>query len=616
MLCLYFSFFLAAFISVLISEKKIRNLRIKSILIFLGILIIGYLMHNKNKSYSEINIKSEYFTGKVFNTEIAPSGKTKIHLQNNFLLDSLKWVKLSGKVLIYSTDSTILPGDRIVYTAQVSNLKKKPAPGCFNFNSYLTKKQYVAQGNIIDYEKANDDHFSFLTISAKLQKKLAEKFSDNYLSKDSQGILKAIILGYKNELDDEIQTTFSTSGIIHILAVSGLHTGLIYMGLLSLFSLFPGVKVKRYSNFIIIILLYAYAFITGLSPSVLRAATMFSIIASGKIINRRVNIFNCISLSAFLLLLFNTYLILDAGFQLSYAAVISILALMPVFQNYYSNASVFLKKLFDLISVSFSAQIGTLPFTLYYFKFIPVLSIFSNLIIVPLIPFLIIMGFAYLIIPFDFAHKLLSIPINYLIIVINSIASFISNLSFSKISFESFWVYQSVLLSLIIIYLGLFIYKRNIRSLNIFLFLIIILSVLNHIQGRINKNKSYIIAYDSGKPNLCLAGNKIYYFSERFNKYDSLNIKGLNSFMGKQKEATFINTDSSFTTDKMICISYGPYFICNINNIGFTINKAEKTLKLNNESTKLCFSKEAAGAYTYNLKDKGTFLMALKCRLE
>ena len=182
----------------------------------------------------------------------------------------------------------------------------------------------------------------------------------------------------------EVKQAYATAGAMHVLAVSGLHVGIIFLILNTLLSIFDTSKKGRVVKAIILLIgLWSYALITGLSPSVLRAATMFSFVIMGTVLNRKSSIYNTLAASAFFLLLINPKLLFEVGFQLSYIAVIGIVYLQPLIYKRIYTRWWLLDKIWAITAVSIAAQIATLPLILYYFNQFPVYFMLSNLIVIP-----------------------------------------------------------------------------------------------------------------------------------------------------------------------------------------------------------------------------------------
>ncbi len=200
-------------------------------------------------------------------------------------------------------------------------------------------------------------------------------FRNQGIDGDELGVLSALSVGDKTLLDKDLKNSYSSTGASHILAVSGLHVGVVFWVFTQLLS-----QIFRGERFA----LWSYTFVTGLSPSVIRASIMLSMVSLASLLNRRAMVYNTVFASAFMMLLYSPNYLFDVGFQLSYVAVLSIL----VFQKPIYQAFVFRSKICDkawsLLSVSFAAQLGTMPLTLYYFHQISNVFWLSGFIVIPL----------------------------------------------------------------------------------------------------------------------------------------------------------------------------------------------------------------------------------------
>jgi competence protein ComEC len=226
--------------------------------------------------------------------------------------------------------------------------------------------------------------------------KIAYQFREDVIFKikkrirDSQvqALMIALTTGKRDYFDEETYDQFLGAGIVHILAVSGLHVGILYLLLIRLTHFLSFHRTGRWIRLILILNFFIFfAFLTGLTPSVLRSVVMFSVMLLGLTFNRKSPILNSVFLSAFLLLSCDPELLWQVGFQLSYSAVIGILLFHPVFQSMWQPKHKFLQGCWNLIAVSISAQLATLPLSLYYFKQFPTYFILSNLIAVPFVTF-------------------------------------------------------------------------------------------------------------------------------------------------------------------------------------------------------------------------------------
>lgn len=297
------------------------------------------------------------------------------------------------------------------------------------------------------------------------QEWFADKIEKNITAPASRGLVLALVLGMRGLLDLNVQNMYIGAGVIHVLAVSGLHVGLLYMLLLCLLWLLR-LKRRLLGKVIVLCVLWCYAWITGLSPSVLRAVSMFSLFTINSLLGRRHNSINTLAVSAFLLMVYNPLFIFHIGFQLSYTAVLGILWLQPTLQRYLTPAAPWRKKAWTFITVSLAAQLSTLPLTLYYFHFFPTYFLLANALVIPATP--IIIGIALLIIitsPLPSVSLFLGKLTTHLITLLNQYINLIVHLPGSKI--VDAYPSLTTTLSLYGIFLGmwLFIHYRKLTYL-------------------------------------------------------------------------------------------------------------------------------------------------------
>ena len=221
-----------------------------------------------------------------------------------------------------------------------------------------------------------------------LREQLLEHVDKLGMRKQSKAVLQALVLGDRSDLDAHLQEKYAKAGAVHLLAISGLHVGVLMLLLQSFFGyLIPLThKYRRWFLFVAVTLsLWSYAFLTGLSPSVLRAVTMFSFLSFSNVLHRPGLPMQQLWLSLLVLILIRPSLVYEVGFQLSYAAVFGILWIMPKLNSLFQSKWVFLQKGWSLLILGCIAQLSTLPLSLYYFHQFPALFWISNLVIVPLL---------------------------------------------------------------------------------------------------------------------------------------------------------------------------------------------------------------------------------------
>lgn len=301
-------------------------------------------------------------------------------------------VKTSGKTLLYFSKDTVVQrldyGSLLLIRQKVNAIKSSGNPGAFDFKRYclfqgITHQVYLPDGA---YEllpgKQQQAFRKLLNISADWLLALIRQYIPGTQEK---GIAEALLIGYKQDLDPEIVQSYSNTGVVHIIAISGLHLGLIYWLLLMLLKpLNRSIATRWLYVSLVITGLWLFSFLAGAQPSVLRSALMFSCLVLGNSLRRHSPAINSLAVSAFILLCYNPYWLWDAGFQLSYAAVLSILLFNRPVYNWIYCKNKLLDAAWKLNAVTISAQLLTLPVSLYLFHQFPLSFLFSNFIAVPL----------------------------------------------------------------------------------------------------------------------------------------------------------------------------------------------------------------------------------------
>ncbi len=301
------------------------------------------------------------------------------------------WKTVSGRVNLYwPKDEPVLSfdyGDVLLIKGHPVVSEAPYNPYEFDFRKHLGYKniyhqQYVRHGEWQLIDRSTDQGFLFYAHRAR--RASVSIFRKLIHAPQEQGILMALVLGVTDGLDTEILSAYSASGAMHVLAVSGLHVSIIYGILIFFFRPFRKHPAGEWTIAIVsLLLLWGYAFVTGLSPSVLRAVTMFSFVAISKPLGRNTNIYNTLAASALCLLLYDPFLLMSVGFQLSYLAVLGIVYLQRPIQNLWAAPNAFLHWAWQISSVSIAAQIATLALGIYYFHQFPLYFLVSNLFVIP-----------------------------------------------------------------------------------------------------------------------------------------------------------------------------------------------------------------------------------------
>lgn len=449
-------------VSILLNFIKFnyRDVVISLLVLFLISLsgIIYYKSHTIDKPiypFKDHFVKDVLLDGRVDEIQL-PSDKLTLTLKVDRILKENNKTEIDFNVLLHlyydekeidQIISKLQPGNRIVILGSLSIPPNERNPNDFNYREYLADKGITAILNsyssfdfvIVDYER---EFINSAIFNARYF--IANKIKSIY-SPQTAGLLKGLLLADRSEISYDVKDGFIKSGVIHVLAVSGLHVGFIILILLFLLGRF-----NIYLRIAFTILgLFAFVIITGLPPSVTRASIMASLILISFLRSNKQSNYNTLALAALIILVFDPHQVFNPGFQLSFSAVLSIFIFLPnlkrlIERRITTNKSISFLLLF--ISVSIAAQIGTLPFTVYYFQKFSIISIIANLYIIPIIGFILALGILTLVL------SLVSFPLNSLYILVNEgivestfeIISIMSSLPFSYLEFPNYSVWDGL----------------------------------------------------------------------------------------------------------------------------------------------------------------------------
>jgi competence protein ComEC len=343
---------------------------------------------------------ADYYEVHISEADLSKSGTFKIIGDLKKFRTNNEWISLNKKILLrYKYDSSHyhpISGDRILVKGRPKIVPSPKNPEEFDYKNYLRLEGILLQDflNTSNFRIiANEPNFNLKYYAKAARSKVELIFNEYLKGEQEREIAKALILGDKTYLDDEVQKAYAGAGAMHVLAVSGLHVGIIFM-VISL--VFGWMKKLKFGNLIFaivcIVLLVFYAFITGLSASVLRAVLMCSLIVIGNAMGRKVNIYNSIAIAAFILLLFDPYLLFSVGFQLSFFALTGIVYLQPKIYKLLAFKSNIADFLWQLTTVSIAAQMAVFPISIFYFHQFPVYFLLVNLFIIKAAAFILYGG--------------------------------------------------------------------------------------------------------------------------------------------------------------------------------------------------------------------------------
>lgn len=458
---------LLLFVAILIYQTTYKTTFRLGVVVFLGFITMGcWLVVLKDSRNWKQHIAKHYYTSE---TVIATIQEPLAARTNNYkttasvaLVDSNgNRVEVAGNIILYvaadSISEKLQYGNTIVFKKALMPITSAGNPGGFDYKRYaaFNNMYYQAFLKSDDYVIAPYKTYNrFRQLLFTTRSFVLGRFKKFIPGKVEAGMAEALLVGYKDDLDKGLVESYANTGVVHIIAISGMHLGLIYV---LLFFVFKPLKNKKYgvvlNGFLIIAALWFFSLLTGAAPSITRSAIMFTVIVFGNSFGKTTTIYNSLSISALLLLLYNPFNLWDVGFQLSYAALLSIALLGTPIRRWVHIPNKWLDNIWQLIAVTLAAQVFTLPLVLYHFHQFPTLFLLANMVAVPLSS-LILYTLIFLL-PLSFVPYV-SVALGwccfYLIKSMNVFIAFIDKLPFSR--FDSIYVSFPQALVLIIAIAG------------------------------------------------------------------------------------------------------------------------------------------------------------------
>jgi len=388
-------------------------------------------------------------------------------------------------------------------------------PNQFDYGKYLENKQIYAQiyADASEIKIGSIIQKDFWYFSSRLRTKIIQNLEKSHFNKAELNVAVALILGQQQDISPEIVSDYQYAGAVHILSVSGLHIGCILIFVTFLLKPFPNTRKSSFIKLVIILLsLSSFGLIAGLAPSVLRSVTMFSFVAIGMYLRRSTNIFHTLLVSMLIILLVQPSFLFDVGFQLSYFALFFILWLQPLLAQLWKPRNKILNYFWEILTVSFAAQIGTLPLSIYYFHQFPGLFFVTNLVIIPFLSLIMGLGVVVMVLAaFDCVPVFLAKSLEWSIFILNKIINWIASLEqfiFRDIPFN--W---QLLLSLYLLIIATVIWfkKPNFNKLALAMITVIIFQI-TYFQTHWNIQKQRELVIFNSKKNTLIAernGNNI-----------------------------------------------------------------------------------------------------------
>jgi len=408
----------------------------------------------------------------------APVEKTKSYKANasvNYVLQNDSSFKTTGTIILYfkkdSSITTLGYGTQLLIKKPLQKIKNSGNPGGFDYKRYslfqgITHQVYLREADSSGKEKdfivlPGENKKWFRSFILSTREKILNIIRSYIRGEKELGLAEALLIGYKDDLDKTLVQSYTNTGVVHVIAISGLHLGLIYWLLLWLVRPVPK-KLRWLRPVIMLAGLWLFSLLAGAQPSVIRSAVMFTCIVLCVSFDRKTSIFNTLALSAFILLCYNPYWLWDVGFQLSYAAVLSIVIFMQPIYNWFYIKNKALDFLWKLNAITLAAQILTLPVSIYHFHQFPNYFLLTNLIAVPLSS-LVLLGEIFLC-AVSFAPAVAAIfgkILSWLIWLMNSYVERIELLPFSLWDGLQISILQAVLLAAIAAGFGYWLMEKS-----------------------------------------------------------------------------------------------------------------------------------------------------------
>lgn len=522
-LIIYVIILITGFASSLFFNRRQTNI-LFGIVMAMSLYICGLLLYtNEKTSFSKLDREPAIYTGTITDYPEEKATSIKIVLKLNSSQSGGTPEPVKGSVLIYLSRNnikrTLLPGDFLKIKLTPRPIVNRGNPYEFDYRFYLENlgikySAYASHDDILG--SASPESRSLRDRALIIRERIIDMYRERGVTEERLPLVAAMTLGQKNMLEPEQKEIFIKAGVMHIMAVSGLHAVILSFFISQLLFFLKG-KLRLIRIIITILILWSFAFVTGLTPSVMRAALMFSFIESGKLIRRNVNNINSVLASAFVLVILKPSVVFNAGFLLSYSAVIFIICFYRELYVKICYKTYIADKIWQSAVVTIVAQAGTLPLTISLFNRFPSWFILSNIVIVPLSSLLIMTGCLILL---TYPVKFISSPLAWLLDRLTGFTEMlterISDLPFSSIENIGMSNLEAFLLFSAITTTGIWLTDRKRIRTVIPLTMILIFVITTGINDISQKRSAEMIVYNTiSSPVIGIrTGKRIYIFGK------------------------------------------------------------------------------------------------------
>ena len=513
----YFSIFLLAFIVLPLvfrafQQRWFTGFAALIMFYFAGILTHTYqnnLFHDSHFSYVP-NAKT--FLIRIDEEPIKKSHSYKMRarvLQCTNTSNQL--ITTTGNVLIYisKNELTSLPNYGDVLMLNANDVREVPPPKNpyeFDYKRYLAfnhihHQTYLKQAKLV-YTQINQANPVYKKVF-DIQRYFREALHTYIKTPTEIGVAQALLYGFDDEIDEETMSAYANTGTLHVLAVSGMHVGIIFLIISKLlWFMDKNKKLLLAKRLIIVVCLWTYSALCGLSPSILRATVMFTFIITSQILNRRSNIYNTLAASCLSLLIIDANMLANVGFQLSYMAVLGIVFIQPMMYNWYIAPNWIVDQVWKISTVSVAAQIATSPIGILYFHQFPNCFLFSNLLIIPLTTAILYGCILLLVISkVTWLATWLGIAIKHTILFTNKLVMLVEDTPYAYVNGIQISILQSILLYMLSLCLIFYLMYQHQKILQISLLALLAFVVLIGIDEIVQHHQKKLIVYSINQNN-------------------------------------------------------------------------------------------------------------------
>ncbi len=470
-----------------------------------------------------------------------------------------------GRVNIYFANSVeaeaLRVGEKVRFEAVIENPRNAGNPAEFDVERYMRLKG--VSGSVFlpvgGWQSVGMGNVSLQMRALALRDDIVKMYERQGFEGNALSLLAAFSVGEKRGFSQELKEVYSDAGVSHLLALSGLHLGLFYMVVVTLLG-FAGGSRKWYiaRELFALLLLWVFAFVAGLTPSIVRAAVLFSLVSVGRCLRRDSSSLNSLAFAAMVMLLFSPRLLFDISFQLSFSAVLAIILLTPWLRELFgcNKRGWLYRSLVSLLAVSFSAQVGVLPFVWYYFGTFPLYFLFANLLLVPLATVLMTLVIQlWVTVPVPLVQQCIAWLLSWLLAFMNGVVEFVASLPAASVMLPQVSVAGACFTAFMLVAFFYCVMRRRYLFAALISMAAVVAVVLNIFTGKGTDCSDSVLLFNNNKSGVALVlpqGDEGYVVSS-VPKFDSDADRVLVPFMEREAITSVRWLESPYTDS---CVSY------------------------------------------------------------